>query len=911
MTKMKDKAGICKLFRLNFFILLSALFLLERNPVSAQTYCEDKPKILFYRRGEAALVNGDESGNGNENHVVVSNVNKEFLACVSSRNVEWTYEGEGEPSKFQESSNVDIQKYEDGSISYCLTSQVTFYNKQSDSELSRHTGRYICREIGNNTNAASVYVYASKKNSPTFLHSRKTVELPLNQGNITGSEENPGNSSISPSFTIPCATTRPTVSVKLLKKGKNNLFSSYNGAAHEFDPRYGFRVSVKTTNLNDLSEFYGEYKCVSKNVVTGRVADSGPVEDFVMLTIIKGKSLKIYPPVTEVYTSGMLNLTCESEEPVIMKEVMPPSAQDIYSYLDEDDYGRDRSDDIIETTEKTEQTSHIANYMELAPAPGRTGEFQCLTEKDGKILHSWKYRIIRKRADKLSGIKFNKREKSFTCKSKLGVPGKLSFISCRTPSECRINKVCLTKSESCRGYSNSTKAFCERKSHFCGKIFYKGGSGLIRCVGEGIDEIRGFTDEAADQAVRMGFGKLKASETALLQLLAVDKKEDGGDADNNHNASEQIAKQDGSGVINRISEGDRINVSLRLGYYYFLYPVQWAVKFRNGSTSQLNPDPQTLQVDKLTRTVHASLELPYTSATILKAKWDPGSVVQPQPQPQISEIVGLNALIPLRSSTEPSWKTISLPITIYGKVGLSRLPIDAESEEVEQPPQPQQAPTKNIPEGKEGELASVASLVNDPGLTPTESPNIEADEEEEEDDENINEKSSNAEESKNEDKTDKNTTGDDEAEATTLLPAVDSIYAAAVEMKTATTLNALKDQVVNQTGEETGVGAAQLNSTSTASNITEKVDVVAASGATDVGDKISNENGGEISILARSGLVDEDLSENQDDIEAEAEVAATTLPPAPNNFARLLNEELREENDVTTQSEIEITTTVP
>lgn len=107
-------------------------------------------------------------------------------------------------------------------------------------------------------------------------------------------------------------------------------------------------------------------------------------------------ALQVFPPVTEIYTAGMLNLTCEYEEPVIMKEVLPPSAQDIYSYLDDDDYGRDRSDDIVETTERTDQKSHVANYMEIAPAPGRSGEIQCLSEKDGKVLHTWKYRIIRR-----------------------------------------------------------------------------------------------------------------------------------------------------------------------------------------------------------------------------------------------------------------------------------------------------------------------------------------------------------------------------------------------------------------------------------------------------------------------------------------------------------------------------------
>ncbi|ODN06334.1 hypothetical protein Ocin01_00359, partial [Orchesella cincta] len=654
---------------------------------------------------------------------------------------------------------------------------------------------------------------------------------------------------------------------------------SYVGAAYEFDPRYGFHVNVKTTNLNDLSEFYGEYKCVS-TAASRRASDetSAPVEDFVLFTIFKGKSLKIFPPVSEVYTSGMLNLTCESEEPVIMKELMPPSAQDIYSYLDEDDYARDRSDDIIETTEKTEQTSHIANYMELAPAPGRTGEIQCLTEKDSKILHTWKYRIIRKRADKLSGIKFNKRESSFTCKSKLGAPGKLSFISCRTPSECRINKVCLTKSESCRGYSNSTKAFCERKSHFCGKIFYKGGSGLIRCIGEGIDEIRGFTDEAADLAVRMGFGKLKASETALLQVVAVDKKEDA-----NHNAPEQVTLTQQE-EINRISEGDRVNVTLRLGYYYFLYPVQWAVKFRNGSTSQLNPDPQTLQVDKLTRTVHASLELPYTSATILRPT--SSSTSKPQ-QPQISEIMALNVLIPLRSSTEPSWKTISLPITIYGKVGLKRLPTEPESEEVEQIPQ---TDNKNIPGGDQTAAATLNADV-----TATEASNIEADDEDEEsDDDMLAEKASsisinnpvvdesplvgNAVKSQPKDDDDikdgeMKKVGDDEnkdAEATTSLPVVDS---------EAVTSNKLKNHVVFVNTPEVD----EVVQSKPDENITKKL--------IDTVDQVSESE----TILARSGLLDEAFDEVKDD-----EVTTLRAPAA-----RLLIEE----DAVKIESEIEIETT--
>lgn len=136
-----------------------------------------------------------------------------------------------------------------------------------------------------------------------------------------------------------------------------------------------------------------------------------------------------------------------------------------------------------------------------------------------------------------------------------------------------FNKIkLLLQSENCRGYSNSTRAFCERKTHFCGKIFYKGGSGLIRCIAEGVDEIRGFTDEAlGDQAgVRMGFGKLKASETALLQMAGVDR-------------TTNVANNN-STIIN---EGDKVNVTLMMGYYYFLYPVQWTIKFQNGSTAQI------------------------------------------------------------------------------------------------------------------------------------------------------------------------------------------------------------------------------------------------------------------------------------------------------------------------------------
>lgn len=133
-----------------------------------------------------------------------------------------------------------------------------------------------------------------------------------------------------------------------------------------------------------------------------------------------------------------------------------------------------------------------------------------------------------------------------------GMPGRLSFVSCRTPSECRVNEICLKKvgrgmkqfhyiikpegleffresfnfqgfcifqGESCRGYSNATKALCHRGSNFCGKIFFKGGSGLIRCIGDGIDQIRGFTDESNDLRLSKDFRATRVYyQTAQLHL---------------------------------------------------------------------------------------------------------------------------------------------------------------------------------------------------------------------------------------------------------------------------------------------------------------------------------------------------------------------------------------------------------
>jgi len=63
-----------------------------------------------------------------------------------------------------ETAEVDIKTDPtDETLQYCITSRVSFYHKQSDTDLSKHTGRYICQEIGNATNKVQAYVYVGSK----------------------------------------------------------------------------------------------------------------------------------------------------------------------------------------------------------------------------------------------------------------------------------------------------------------------------------------------------------------------------------------------------------------------------------------------------------------------------------------------------------------------------------------------------------------------------------------------------------------------------------------------------------------------------------------------------------------------------------------------------------------------------
>lgn len=113
-------------------------------------------------------------------------------------------------------------------------------------------------------------------------------------------------------------------------------------------------------------------------------------------------AFRAFPPDSTFFTSTILNLTCEStEESVVLKEVKVKPGMDHYMYEGEeeeqgDDFHSNSVEDIEETVEKNENNLHVANYLEMNPVPGSYGEFQCLAEKDKRVLHSWQYRVLSK-----------------------------------------------------------------------------------------------------------------------------------------------------------------------------------------------------------------------------------------------------------------------------------------------------------------------------------------------------------------------------------------------------------------------------------------------------------------------------------------------------------------------------------
>lgn len=112
-------------------------------------------------------------------------------------------------------------------------------------------------------------------------------------------------------------------------------------------------------------------------------------------------AFRAIPAESFVYSSTILNFTCEStEEPVILKEVKVRSGDyDSYVYdLERQEGGANSNsvEDIEEIVEKNENKVHVANYLEMSPTPGAYGEIQCLSEKDKRVLHTWQYRVLGK-----------------------------------------------------------------------------------------------------------------------------------------------------------------------------------------------------------------------------------------------------------------------------------------------------------------------------------------------------------------------------------------------------------------------------------------------------------------------------------------------------------------------------------
>jgi len=66
------------------------------------------------------------------------------------------------PSKVKEKTTVEIRKDGDGAF-YCMTSHLSFYPRQSNFDLTKHTGTYTCREIANASNSQSVHIFITSE----------------------------------------------------------------------------------------------------------------------------------------------------------------------------------------------------------------------------------------------------------------------------------------------------------------------------------------------------------------------------------------------------------------------------------------------------------------------------------------------------------------------------------------------------------------------------------------------------------------------------------------------------------------------------------------------------------------------------------------------------------------------------
>ncbi|CAG7827192.1 unnamed protein product, partial [Allacma fusca] len=332
------------------------------------------------------------------------------LRCEGDEPLEWVYSGSGRPSK--------VKEYARRTKLDAVQSQLDFDVGINSTEYSYHTGKYTCRALRNPNKNSSVYIYFKNPFSP-FIDDLSTQTLYLPETLPDGK------------FVIPCTTAQPDIDVALYQILETDKLAQELlrlNASH--NPKEGFYLTIPENAT--VSSLAGGYICKTEN----------QTQEFgITYAVYPPKVVKPSPSESIVYVGTVLNLTCEFNEPVIIKET--ESSQPIY---DDGTVHTSAEDEIEETIETTPTNKHIANYIDTYPIPGSFGEFQCLRDNPEKtILHTWNYFVIGKEADELSGIRYSKKKHEFRCKSKGNEPGLLSFIHCATPSECSINYVCVEK----------------------------------------------------------------------------------------------------------------------------------------------------------------------------------------------------------------------------------------------------------------------------------------------------------------------------------------------------------------------------------------------------------------------------------------------------------------------------------
>lgn len=176
-------------------LALSLILAISTLSRMGESVCSDHPRLFLHQKTSVRELLESDS------FVTLTDISREFLTCRGSQNVDWIYEGNGvrlldiwikkfissayqhylfiylsihkfqEPSKIQESSSIQIKTDHENDTSYCMTSRISIYPKQSDTDLAKHTGKYTCHEIGNISNSVSIYVFVGSESH------NKTVQI--------------------------------------------------------------------------------------------------------------------------------------------------------------------------------------------------------------------------------------------------------------------------------------------------------------------------------------------------------------------------------------------------------------------------------------------------------------------------------------------------------------------------------------------------------------------------------------------------------------------------------------------------------------------------------------------------------------------------------------------------------------